>query len=682
MWAFVPVIGLIISLFTLPSYGVNWDTYQHLARGQSYLRYIFWGELNSETLPDPCTHTACDLSVTPRVSVYEKTVLDVAWANKMTIGHPPLMDILLAGSNQLLYKRFGLIDDISSYHVLLVGLAFSFALLIGFWSYEAGGIFPAIVSVLSLYTLPLFFAEQHFNIKDPPVAFFINFAAYALYKAVTKQRFRWFIMAGIFSGLALGTKFNVVFLLLPLLLWIPFSLHLQKKQYKAITIVGLVTVALMAWGIFWFSYPAIWQHPFAGTVQVIKYYQEISQAAENPCFYPMLTGQWFQCSHGLAFILLISTIPIITLVLCCLGIFAGFKRIHQHKGVYLFWILLFVLPILRATLPIVQLYGGSLRQIMEFVGPMSLLAGLGAGTFISSLKGNRLRIFAQICIVILFLPIIYTSSKLHPNQNLFYNSLVGGISGAKKLGFPVVENTYGNGYKQLIDWINTNTPKDSRLATVVGIGSSFPPLYIRSDLTYLADDSDITKHSGEYLMEITKPGLDIADRFRYRYTKQLLRPLHQIQYDGVVIGEVWHNVPENMYEWAQNSHTVQVSVVPISDTTIDVVLPKNKKMKQLQMNTQNEQCLYALTTGVVLIKSNINNDWLRLTEGISFFNRIISDSTKQRLYVFAGEETQTVRIITKPTTCRLESVDYQLEAFGTGEDDQLTILLQPHDFSW
>lgn len=674
----LPCVVFVISLLALPSYGINWDSYQHLARGQSYFRYIFLNKLDSNDLPNQCvippdewklgTGRMCSLTETPRISFYEKSPLDVAWANQMTIGHPPLMDIILAGSNRFFYKTLGLVSDVTSYHLAIVTMAFGLALVVALWSYQTTGLFGSVISVLTLYTVPLFFAEQHFNLKDPAIAFLLTLCAYLLWKGIITSKYIWFLAAGMIGGIALGTKFNVVFLVLPILFWLPFSGLVYTKKAIVRVVVSLVGVMIIAWVIFWAGYPAIWNDPIGGTIKVIGYYTEVSNTSSNPCFHIPFSPRWYSCSTFVTPLLFFTTLPIISLVLAGIGSFFVFKKLNMYNAAYLLWFLLLWFPLVRSTLPLVQLYGGSLRQIMEFVGPFSMLAGLGASILYSKLPRRYPKRLVQLLILVLYLPIIVTLIRLNPHQNLFYNSLIGGIQGAKESGLPEVGNTYGNGYKQLIDWINVHAEPHSTVATLVSVGSSFPTTWLRSDLTFKGDDTDMTRPQGEYLLELTVPGMNIDDRFRYRYAMYVLRPVYEHIVEGQIIGRVWKNDSE-LYQQSVAPQTIILEPHIISPTIVEFDLPDNSNMHELTMHSTNEQCLYALTNGVILGKKAKSNVWERFTEGIAYFNSTVVDISTERRYVFANDPLKQMRIVVTPSSCDLSTIIYKMSLFGSGGGD-------------
>ncbi len=50
------IIFLVVGIFTLKNYGINWDTINHLTRGQAYLHYFLTGHENYSDLPKFVTY--------------------------------------------------------------------------------------------------------------------------------------------------------------------------------------------------------------------------------------------------------------------------------------------------------------------------------------------------------------------------------------------------------------------------------------------------------------------------------------------------------------------------------------------------------------------------------------------------------------------------------------------------
>lgn len=672
---FILLASFLISVRLIPEYGVNWDSYQHLARGQIYLRYILTGKTDSTQVHPVCyispdtslsAHTegrACPLPYENRVSIFDKSPLDKKWADQLTIGHPPLMDIVMAISNKFFFVESGLLDDISAYHIVPVFFTFILACVVALWAYEIGGIVPAIISTITLITYPLLFAEQHFNIKDPTVTSLLTLTTYFVYKAIKTEKKRYLLLSAIPFGMTLGTKFNILFLPVSLLPWLIVELTTSHrsilKKWKS-WIVTTVMVGFIAFSLFYLSFPSIWGRPVQGFLSVVHYYQEISQVGGIPCSYPPFSGQWYLCSSKQPFLLFITTIPLFTLGLGLVGSVLVLRKLAFRDGVYLLWFFLFVSPLVRATLPLMSLYGASLRQIMEFYPFFALLAGVG-GAFVTARLSNPVYKFFLCVFVISFLLSIKSIIVLHPYENIYYNELIGGLSGAKSMGFPLVGNTYGSAYKDLLTWLNTHAPKHASFATLVSIGSSFPILYVRPDIQYLADGNDLNKQNGEYLLELTYPGMTIDHLYRYRYAKAFLQPVYELKRDGVILGAVWRNSPEERAMWSKTTKIVPVtSHFPYLDT-VELAIPSEERLAHLSLTSENTQCLISLNSGIVLLKEN--GHWKRLEESIGYFNPYVPVGMTMRQYEFTGEKSRTIRITTSDNSCDFSHVQYELSIF-------------------
>ena len=48
----IPILFLIVGIFTLSDYGVNWDNSYHFNRGQAYFWYFLTGKKNFNDLPN------------------------------------------------------------------------------------------------------------------------------------------------------------------------------------------------------------------------------------------------------------------------------------------------------------------------------------------------------------------------------------------------------------------------------------------------------------------------------------------------------------------------------------------------------------------------------------------------------------------------------------------------------
>src|SRR3989338_6716397 len=99
------LVYFIVGIVTLPNYGINWDSINHLPRGQAYLHYFLTGQRDYEDLPqwEMYWQNPDSLSIDtnipkesiPERSIYQSDTASFSWYMlRDGSGHPPLSDIL------------------------------------------------------------------------------------------------------------------------------------------------------------------------------------------------------------------------------------------------------------------------------------------------------------------------------------------------------------------------------------------------------------------------------------------------------------------------------------------------------------------------------------------------------------------------------------------------------------
>jgi len=663
----LPILGLFISVSTLKDYGVNWDTLQHLVRGQIYYRFFTTGKKDFIGVIKP--------------SYYETTVLNFAWTEKMTIGHPPLTDILLAASNHLFYKALGWLPDIQAYHVLIVILTFFCSLTIAVWSYQTLGFFASAISVLAFYTYPLLFAEQHFNLKDPAIASYFTFFLYFLWLGIEKKKSIFILVSAIFAGVSLGTKFNIFFAIPIVLIWIFFLIGSYIGKTKSIckalkraaplsVWIAIVSIPVISFVIFFLSYPALWNNPIKNIVSVFAYYENIGRSR---CLYAPLTGPWIlKCSDVHTLKLFATTFPIGTVALAITGFLISFFLVPKHTCVFLLWAVWFAVTIGRSTLPITSLYGGGLRQIMELAPAVALLSGLGAWHIrlrlqkIFSTRSQSRKIILYVAFfILLFAPVISSMIRLHPNENLYYNELIGGLKGAVIRGYPVSINTYGNGYKQAIDWINENVPYGAKVFLLEGITSAVPSYMFRPDIEYRGSAEPLFQFDQAYLMELSQPGMDILKYHNSLYANAFLVPVFEKKVDGVPIVNVWKNDKDHAnlsYDYTSEK-ILQPKTLWRSNDEIILDLGNNEKLKRLEAKTDDENCTKSVRSTYTLVSLD-GISFNRLYPATGEFAQAAEFYKNKATVLFTGQTARFIKLFSfADTHCDWSSVEFHLVAF-------------------
>src|SRR3990167_5541840 len=256
-YALVPLCFLIVGIGTLKDYGFNSDEPYHFSRGQAYLHFFLTGKkdyqdldpyprLNKERCPevdsvgcitsppfpdDVSSYISNNYSYedaiadeyrergSARRSFYQNDLFTYEDALRVEDGHPPLGGILAAFTNYIFYQKLGIMGDVESHHLAELLASFLGLLVVAKFVFKNFGIIASIFTSLSIAFYPLFFAEAHFNIKDTFLSSFFAAAVIFFYEGITESRFKKIFLSGVLAGLALGVKFNILFLPIVILPW-------------------------------------------------------------------------------------------------------------------------------------------------------------------------------------------------------------------------------------------------------------------------------------------------------------------------------------------------------------------------------------------------------------------------------------------------------------------------------
>lgn len=679
------LFGIILTFFyfsflfgTMSHYGINWDEPLHFSRGFAYLHYFLTGKKDFSGLSQDKPHVGNPgypdikkalweynekqkkLTSDLRASGYQYEGWTPEYFLKNDSGHPPLSDILAAATNYVFYRKLGIMDDLNSYHLfeILTGGLMLFVVYI--FSAKYYGIFAGIISSLALFLYPLFFGEVHFNIKDPPEAAFYTLTIFAFFEGITRKSWKWILVSSISCGFALGTKFNIVFLPFIILPWLIAYVWGKFKFSKLITFVKknkiflfhLVFYPFIVFAIFFGTWPYLWEDPYNNLLSIVLYYKGIG------------TGQIYQSGHLLfgwntyAAQWIFYTTPPVVLFLTLIGIiysFLAFKK-EKNKLSFLFAIW-FIIPILRVSLPNTSIYGG-VRQIMEFVPAMALLSGLGAlmlknfivkiivrsKVFVKS-RFYIINALVMVFIIMLFAQAALNIIRLHPNENVYFNSFIGGLKGARERNISGWGNSYGNAYLQGVNWMNKNAPQDAKLALVSATLGNIPRPRLRTDISLYNNHWSGTERKGEYLMDMISQGWPLQG-YQYEYLEAFLNPVYDENVDGVTIFKIWKNDAEHTKKGFLNedNNVDIVSAGRDENNGFKIVLNKNIFLTKLDLYYDNSNCdplkegtVHISEDGVVWQRQADNAPILQVTTDIE-------PKDKRLVYFFAAKPAKYIII--------------------------------------
>mgnify|MGYP001617715958 CR=1 FL=1 len=536
------LIFFLFSFYTIKDYGISWDETIHFSRGQAYLYYFLTGKTDYNDLPDvnlQGTFGKPENVPSPRRSFYQLNDFHNGdYYIYKDVGHPPLNDILAALSNYIFFQKLGILDDISSYHLFNIVASTILVFVVVIFAKETFGTLASIISFITLFTYPLFWAESHFNIKDFPLAAFFAGFVWAFYKSLKNFSIKWLTLSILLFSLGLGTKFNIFFAI-PIIV-IYFIYRYREKTLKIIFslpktyIILLIFAPVIILGILTISWPFLWYNWFDNILKIFSYYREVGTITKyQPDSFYVAGFNTFPV------LWILFTTPPITLILLFIGIISAYLKRKELESVSVLLLLWFLVPILRVTIPGSSIYGG-VRQISEFVPAMALLCGLGGKFLIERFKIYDLRFKIAFCTLI-FAFLLYPILRYHPNENVYFNFLIGGLKGAKEKNFPSWGNSFGNTYFQGIKWLNQNAPEGSKLSLIQGTRLNVPPILVRRDIDFSALNWSGIDRGGEYLMDLTFNDTTKEFHYAWEYVENFLIPVYEVKADGVPILKIWKN---------------------------------------------------------------------------------------------------------------------------------------------
>ncbi len=566
----------IVGIATLPHYGMHEDNPFHFLRGQYYLERILGrdGRFDLTPLRSPVLFmpgqrissyklNASEELFSPKLPISgadaEKTVqqeykemIDLlgkrssfykhnAWGGNIwditdNQGHPAISDMLMAATNRTLFEFLGWFGDIEAYHFYVIGVVGVSLLFLYLFVADAFGSFAAGIAALALALYPMVFAESHMNIKDPvQMGYFTIAVVSAYFTAVRKHWLDWFVLLLLSVFLALGTKWNIVFL--PLIL-APWIVVVYKKSdigqsigWKRMIVLGLIAV-IAPLILLLLAYPFYWTQTVFKLLNTFDFYATlgVKDLSIQQATYAPLPGGF----DARAILQIFSMSPPVMLVLAAIGVIGVIVRKvpgkHSAGLLVLLWL---VVPLLRVIWQTSEFYG-SMRNFMEFLPALAVLVGIGSAWIVRKMP----RVIGGAFLLIFILMHVYILVRWHPYEHIYFNGLFGGLKGAEAKGLYTWETLYDAPYRELANWLNTNADKGARLAYLDGTMLALSPLWLRDDIRFGSYFSGLDA-GGEYIASIVYPKPPAV--FPINYLESFVEPVYKVVVDGVVVAKIWKN---------------------------------------------------------------------------------------------------------------------------------------------
>jgi len=400
------VVGAVAS--TRP--GITWDEPGYVTAGYSYC--LWFNGLS----PDSFTRSA----------------IDARW--QINSEHPPAAKLLYGLAGALEGGR-GLLAMLTARLWAALMFAALAGLVYGFTAAQFGRL-SGVLAALSLVLMPRVFGHGHLAALDVPVALACLAATWAfcrpaVFAATRGGRLR-AAAAGVVWGVALLTKLNAAFLPAILIPWAGW-VYRKRAVLPCVILIGVGGLTFVA------GWPWLWHDTAArigrytvnkterltdgdragGTTNVpVHYFGRTYRERRAPWHYPL--------------VMTLVTVPLGLLVFSGIGIRKALAR-GRHRGIGALILASASVHLLVFVLPGVPKYDG-VRLFMPAFPFLACLAGIGAAQVWTWWgRAGRAAVLGVLTVTAV---VLYAT---HPYELSYYNVLVGGAGGARRLG---LETTY------------------------------------------------------------------------------------------------------------------------------------------------------------------------------------------------------------------------------------------------
>jgi len=370
--------------------------------------------------------------------------------------HPPLGKLWIAA-------WFGLLGvGVSAARIgtaLLFGAATAAVYL---WSAKRRGERAGWLASAAFLLMPRLFAHGHIASLEMPTLLLWFLAAIAFEAGIRRRA--WSVACGLLFGLAMLTRATALFL--PLVLW-PWGLLFHGRK----ALRNIVAMAVLGPALFLAGWPALWPAPCANLAAWLRYWSGADGTARTlvPVFY--LGERWAKdpAPWHYPFVMLFVTTPLPILGAAAWHIATLLRRLAEQWRALGHEALLLgagAFPVILPALPGAPRYDG-IRLMLPAMPFLATAAGYGAEAAWTRLRPRlrRPRAAGVAAGALLLAWLLAPVLALHPFQLCYYNELVGGPWGARRLGF---ETTYWNDTltDDVLEWVRSETPPGGRVARV------------------------------------------------------------------------------------------------------------------------------------------------------------------------------------------------------------------------
>ena len=523
----VALAYLIPALWLLPDYGPTWDcTSGEYPFGDRLVAYLETG--------DSAFLDLTSIEPAPKFRSPHPNFDSARFKSSMVY---PLGSMLSGLSCRFLWTATGWVPSLVAHNlvVVLFSAVLVFA-LVGFTARRFGSLAGVAAGAL-LVLSPRFFAHSFNNLKDGPECCLYTLSILAGYLALTRSSWRWWMLAGAATGLALAQKSNALFIPVQLALFFFAVRWTRAHRAKSVVRVSLKYFGLgaVAFAITYFVVsPPFWFDPFTAPVER---FQEMLRAGNTLVSRPNSDRSWWSRVSFYAPLHVLITTPPTILLLAAIGVCRRELAVHMR----IFLLIGVLVPVGRNMIPGMRNFDG-VRHFIEYMPMLAVLASLGLVTITQwiggLITGPALRAAVSAGVgTALVLPGLIAVIDTSPNGVAYFNSFVGGLAGAQQAGLRGATDYWGNSYWQGIDWLNREAEPNARLVVPIAehVARASAPVKLRSDIKFFEIGESVDA-APIYVMYITRR--ELRTPF-VEHVAEHFEPVFVIRTQGAPVLEVY-----------------------------------------------------------------------------------------------------------------------------------------------
>lgn len=396
----------------------------------------------------------------------------------------------------------------------LVGVFFLY-LLLKRWVDE----WAAFGTALLFITQPLLWGHALMNPKDTPFMAFFIISIYLGFRMVDDASWKNILAAGIVLGIStsirsLGPMAGVIVLL--------YGLWNAPRRIIPTAFWYFLVSAITAY----LTWPYLWKAPienFWESLVIMSQFPFDAKVLFRGDLYPP-----DRLPHSYVPVLFALQLTEPLLVLTFLG---GVALIVSRNKEPLFLVgVWFLAPVLGIILSRSVLYDNA-RQLYFLLPPIFILVGFALNFLLKYVRNGLIRNFLLFLMV---LPGIIAGIRLHPYEYTYYNSFIGGMSGAYK---SFETDYWGISFMEAMGYVNENAPLNARILVLSGPDET-AAFYARPDLQIITEETDFMPEMGyDYVLILVRKNIN-ENRCKNSET------IYTVGRDGVVFTYVKKLGPE------------------------------------------------------------------------------------------------------------------------------------------